>query len=99
MKKLLTLLFLIITSLTCIAGNEPKKLTMQVNYVTSSDTLFLNNIRNSSEACCRFNIVTVKSNENKILICNNKILLGTLYGQPTDKFLLTVYDRCLGFID
>lgn len=92
MKRIL-LISIFLFTLSSLFARDPKKLIVQVHYTSAEDTSFLNKIRLSPEACCRFEIVTVKSSENKILVCSEDKTIGTIYGYPTEKFLLDIYMR------
>ena len=46
-------------------SNVPK-LTLNIYYVTAEDTLFLKNIRSSDETCCKYEFITIKSDNSKI---------------------------------
>lgn len=80
-------------SLVSKSNDIEPKLTLNVYYVEPVDTLFLQNIRRSNETCCKYEFVTIKSSQNKIEVCSKEQTLGTIFGYPTDKFLLDIYDR------
>lgn len=93
MKSFLFLISLFTFCLTAKANEVEPKLTLNVYYVEPNDTLFLQGIRKSNETCCKYEFVTIKSSQNKIEVCNREQTLGTIFGYPTDKFLLDIYDR------
>ena len=93
MKSFLFILSLLALSLTAKSNDVEPKLTLNVYYVEPGDTLFLQGIRKSNETCCKYEFVTIKSSQTKIEVCNRDQTLGTIFGYPTDKFLLDIYDR------
>lgn len=94
MKRFLFLITIFISCLSSLKAStfEPK-LTLNIYYVDPSDTLFLQGIRKSDETCCKYEFITIKSNKSKIEVCSRDQILGTIFGYPTDKFLLDIYDR------
>lgn len=93
MKSFLFILSLLAFGLTAKSNDIEPKLTLNVYYVEPGDTLFLQNIRRSNETCCKYEFVTIKSSQSKIEVCSKEQTLGTIFGYPTDKFLLDIYDR------
>jgi hypothetical protein len=74
-------------------SNVPK-LTLNIYYVTAEDTLFLKNIRSSDETCCKYEFITIKSDNSKIEVYSmNKKAIGVIYGCPTKDLLLDIYNR------
>lgn len=93
MKNIFTIILLTLLTIQVKANTEKPKLILNVYYTQASDTLFLEKIRTSNEACCRYEFVTIKSSQNKIEVCSKNNSLGTIYGYPTERFLLDIYDR------
>lgn len=93
MKSFLFILSLFTLTLTASATDSEPKLTLNVYYVEPGDTLFLQSIRRSNETCCKYEFKTIRSSQYKIEVYNKEENLGTIFGYPTDKFLLDIYDR------
>ena len=91
MKKIIILLSILFFYFNSEASQP--KLILNVYYSEPTDTTFLNNIRKSKDACCMYEIITIKSSSNKIEVCTQSNSLGTIYGYPTEKFLIDIYNR------
>jgi hypothetical protein len=102
MKKVIALLSLIlltasvsIAKSTDSSGTAPK-LTLKVYFAEPSDTTFLESIRTSKDICDRYDFMTIKSEETKILVCSGDTQIGVIYGYPSEKFILDIYRRIFG---
>lgn len=94
MKRIITLLLVLFTFYGFVKANDTEqKLTLRIYYTQPSDTVFVSSLRNSSQTCCKYEIVAEKSSENKILVFYKENSIGTIYGYPTERFLLDIYDR------
>jgi hypothetical protein len=102
MKKLALILLIILTGSQLVKAENTPSITIEYKYKNSSDTTHFVSMRSDNEFCCNFVIIASRSenDENVTLIKHTKtgVILGTIYGKPSKKFIMDICNK-MGYLD
>ena len=88
MKKFITICLTLFTLIS--KASDSPKIKIEYRYTQSSDTTFISRLRSDKDFCCKFEIVSFKSDgseSSSVIDVKTGLVLGTIYGRPSKAFL------------
>lgn len=88
MKKFITICLTLFTLIS--KASDSPKIKIEYRYTQASDTTFISRLRSDKDFCCKFEIVSVKSDDSEsssVIDVKTGLVLGTIYGRPSKAFL------------
>ena len=88
MKKFITICLTLFTLIS--KASDSPKIKIEYRYTQASDTTFISRLRSDKDFCCKFEIVSIKSDDSEsssVIDVKTGLVLGTIYGRPSKAFL------------
>ena len=88
MKKIITICLTLFTLIS--KASDSPKIKIEYRYTQDSDTTFISRLRSDKDFCCKFEIVSVKSDDSEsssVIDIKTGFVLGRIYGRPSKAFL------------
>ena len=88
MKKIITICLTLFTLIS--KASDSPKIKIEYRYTQASDTTFISRLRSDKDFCCKFEIVSIKSDDSEsssVIDIKTGFVLGRIYGRPSKTFL------------
>lgn len=88
MKKIITICLTLFTLIS--KASDSPKIKIEYRYTQGSDTTFISRLRSDKDFCCKFEIISVKSDDTEstsVIDVKTGFVLGRIYGRPSKSFL------------